>query len=232
MPPFTNTFQWGVELYRFVLARGTPRWLSLFPLGTIICGIVYWFLLEHLLIVVLGFVLLITVVVLSLFFRDPERIIGDGVVSPADGKVVRIECRGRDWWFVSIFMNVHNVHVNRIPWTGTILDQEYIKGGFAPAFNKESDRNERLITRLKTRYGKWELVQIAGAVARRIVPYVQTGQELNKGERFGLIRLGSRVDLLFKMPRGMTIDIEVGQKVRAGSTNIASPTKTKHRGGR
>jgi phosphatidylserine decarboxylase len=219
-----------VELFPFDLARGTPRWLALFPLGTIICGLVYWFLLEHLLVVVLGFALLIIVIILSLFFRDPERKVGEGVVSPADGKVVRVENRGRGWWFVSIFMNVHNVHVNRMPWDGIIIDQEYIHGGFAPAFNKESDRNERLITTVKTRYGKWEMTQIAGAVARRIIPYVRSGQELEKGERFGLIRFGSRVDLLFKMPRGMSIAVEVDQKVRAGSTNLASPNRARGQG--
>ena len=158
---------------------------------------------------------------LSLFFRDPDRKIGEGVVSPADGKVVRVEKRRGSWWFVSIFMNVHNVHVNRIPWEGIVVGQEHIPGGYAPAFNKDSDRNERLITKLKTSTGTWEITQIAGAVARRIVPYVTTGQIVFKGQRFGMIRYGSRVDLLFKTPRGMMVDVEVGQRVLAGTTNLA-----------
>jgi phosphatidylserine decarboxylase len=218
-----------VELFTIRLARGTPRWLAVFPLVTIVCGLLYWFLVQNMLLIFGGFVLLIIVFILALFFRDPERKIGEGVISPADGKVVRIEQRRRGWWFISIFMNVHNVHVNRIPWDGTVQDQEYIKGGFVPAFDKDSDSNERLITRFKTGTGVWEITQIAGAVARRIVPYVHQGQRLAKGDRFGMIRYGSRVDLLFKLPRGMDIDVQVGQKVLAGSTNLASPGSSKKR---
>lgn len=170
-----------------------------------------------------GFGFLVIMVPLSLFFRDPERSIGIGVVSPADGKVVTVERRKGSWWFISIFMNVHNVHVNRVPWDGVVAYQEHIPGGYVPAFNKDSDTNERLVTRLKTGNGTWEITQIAGAVARRIIPYVRVGQVLAKGERFGMIRYGSRVDLLFKPPRGMVIEVEVGQRVLAGTTNLAGP---------
>lgn len=172
-----------------------------------------------------GFGSIVLMVPLSLFFRDPERIIGDGVVSPADGKVVMVEKKGGNSWLVSIFMNVHNVHVNRIPWGGIVVDKMHISGGYAPAFNKDSNRNERLITKLKTSNGTWEITQIAGAVARRIVPYVKVGDVLNKGQRFGMIRYGSRVDLLFKMPKGMIIDVKVGERVLAGTTNIAISKK-------
>ncbi len=183
------------------------------------------FVYSSLILAAVGFFLLILSIPLSLFFRDPDRKIGNGVISPADGKIVRVENRGKGYWFVSIFMNVHNVHVNRIPWDGSIVNQNYIKGGFVPAFDKDSDNNERLITTLKTSNGKWEITQIAGAVARRIVPYLSVGTQVTKGQRFGMIRYGSRVDVLFKLPRGMKIEVEVGQKVLAGTTNLAGPRK-------
>jgi phosphatidylserine decarboxylase len=173
-----------------------------------------WFIIS-------GFGSLIVMFPISLFFRDPSRKIGNGVVSPADGRVMVVERKRGKWWFVSIFMNIHNVHVNRAPWDCVIISQEHFTGGYIPAFNKDSDMNERVVTRLKTNNGTWEVTQIAGAVARRIIPYAGVGQVLAKGQRFGLIRFGSRVDLLFQMPRGMSIDIEVGQKVIAGTTNIA-----------
>jgi phosphatidylserine decarboxylase len=225
---FEDRFLWGVELFPFNYARGTPKWLAVFPLATIISGILYWIFYPTLWFVISGFGSLILMIPLSLFFRDPERKIGDGVVSPADGKVMSVERRQGNWWFVSIFMNIHNVHVNRAPWDCVVVSQEHIPGGYVPAFNKDSDRNERIITKLRTRNGTWEIAQIAGAVARRIIPYTTLGQPLEKGQRFGLIRYGSRVDLLFKMPKGMIIDVEVGQRVLAGTVNVASPKQVRH----
>jgi phosphatidylserine decarboxylase len=156
-----------------------------------------------------------------IFFRDPKRSVGEGVVSPADGKVITVERRKGNWYFISIFMNIHNVHVNRAPWEGRVISQEHIPGGFVPAFNKDSDSNERVVTRIGTDNGTWEMVQIAGAVARRIISYVKPGQILEKGDRFGMIRFGSRVDLHFKLPRGYFISVREGDRVRAGSSNLA-----------
>ncbi|MGA1793016.1 MAG: phosphatidylserine decarboxylase [Thermoplasmatota archaeon] len=201
------------------------------PVAAIICGSLYILAFPAFALIVLGFLFLISGVVLGLFFRDPERIVGEGVVSPADGRVTRVEMmRGRTC-FVSIFMNVHNVHVNRMPWSGTILDVVHHPGGFAPAFNKDSDNNERTVTRFKTEFGTWEMTQIAGAVARRIVPYISPGDRLEKGDRFGLIRFGSRVDLKFTIPPGMELTVEIGQKVRAGSSEIASLKTNKRKMG-
>ena len=90
-----------------------------------------------------------------------------------------------------------------------------------PAFSKESDENERVLIRLRTGYGTWEMTQIAGAVARRIVPYVAEGQSVAKGERVGMIRFGSRVDLLVRTPPGMTICVSTGDRVKAGETPLA-----------
>ena len=171
----------------------------------------------------LGFLILAVSIVLGLFFRDPDRRIGSGVVSPADGRVMKAEAEKGGRYHVSIFMNVHNVHVNRMPWPGRILHVEHHPGGFVPAFNKDSDLNERVVVSFRTENGDWEVTQIAGAVARRIVPYIVPGQDLRKGERFGLIRFGSRVDLSFRMPKGMVLAVSPGQKVRAGVTDIAAP---------
>jgi len=181
--------------------------------------------------IILGFFFLFSGVLIGMFFRDPERRIGDGVVSPADGRVTRVEMRRGRTCFVSIFMNVHNVHVNRMPWSGTIIDVVHHPGGYVPAFDKDSDNNERVVTRFRNEYGNWEMTQIAGAVARRIVPYISAGQQLERGDRFGMIRFGSRVDLLFKVPAGMELNVVQGQKVIAGSSVIASKHDRKGTGG-
>ncbi len=204
-----------------MLARGTPIWPGILPAGSVIAGIIYLLGVDSIIILLVGALFLIAPVPLLLFFRDPERRIAEGVVSPADGVVVEVAEKGKGWWFVSIFMNVHNVHVNRAPWRGTVIDIEHIPGGYVPAFNKDSDRNERVITRLKTGNGTWTIKQIAGAVARRIVLYVSEGQNLEKGERFGMIRYGSRVDLEFRMPRGMEVRVCPGDRVKAGASEIA-----------
>ena len=164
-----------------------------------------------------------------LFFRDPERRIGDGVVSPADGRVMGVFREGR-YHRINIFMNVHNVHVNRAPVDCQVISVERKHGGYVPAFDKESDRNERVITTIETRYGTWTVTQIAGAVARRIIPYVNGGEELGRGERFGLIRFGSRVDLKFTLPRGMEICVKPGDRVLAGASCLASRGKGRYQG--
>ncbi|MBN1540335.1 MAG: phosphatidylserine decarboxylase [Candidatus Thermoplasmatota archaeon] len=216
-----------------MLARGTPLWLGSLPIASILCGAFYLLIYRSGFLIYLGFILLLIGMVLVLFFRDPERTVGEGVVSPADGRILRVEEKGRGWWFVSIFMNIQDVHVNRSPWSGKVIDLTHHSGGFVPAFNKGSDRNERVVIRLRTDNGIWEITQIAGAVARRIIPYLFPGQELKKGERIGLIRFGSRVDMLFRMPAGMRIIVEPGQKVIAGRTGIAVPyRKIPGKGGR
>ncbi|MDG6221510.1 MAG: phosphatidylserine decarboxylase [Candidatus Thermoplasmatota archaeon] len=152
------------------------------------------------------------------FFRDPEREIGEGITSPADGKVSSIEKTGNGLR-ISIFMNVHNVHVNRSPSDGEIVSILHIPGKHLPAFDKDSSRNERVITRMSTTHGQMEITQIAGAFARRIVPYVKEGQKMKKGERIGLIRFGSRVDIC--LPPNSKVEVKKGDKVLAGVTTFA-----------
>ncbi|MFI6348140.1 phosphatidylserine decarboxylase [Streptomyces sp. NPDC050560] len=153
------------------------------------------------------------------FFRDPDREITEGrVVAPADGVVQSIMPWHGGRTRVAIFMSPLNVHVNRAPLAGTVTSVEHIPGGFVPAFNKESENNERVVWHLDTELGDIEMVQIAGAVARRIVPYLPRGSKVEQGDRIGLIRFGSRVDLY--LPEGVDVALEVGQKTVAGVTRV------------
>ncbi|MFC8721224.1 phosphatidylserine decarboxylase [Kitasatospora sp. NPDC057198] len=153
------------------------------------------------------------------FFRDPEREIGAGrVISPADGVVQSIDEWPDGRTRVAVFMSPLNVHVNRAPLAGTVTSVEHIAGGYVPAFNKDSDRNERVVWHFDTELGDIEMVQIAGAVARRIVPYMDAGTKVEQGERVGLIRFGSRVDTY--LPAGVEVGVTVGQKTTAGVTRL------------
>jgi len=153
------------------------------------------------------------------FFRDPDREITDGrVISPADGVVQSIMSWPDGRTRVAIFMSPLNVHVNRAPLAGTVTSVEHVPGGYVPAFNKESENNERVVWHLDTELGDVEMVQIAGAVARRIVPYVTSGTKVEQGERVGLIRFGSRVDVY--LPQGIEAGVDVGQATTAGVTRL------------
>jgi phosphatidylserine decarboxylase len=153
------------------------------------------------------------------FFRDPERTIGQGrVICPADGVVQSIDPWPDGRTRVAVFMSPLNVHVNRAPLAGTVASVEHVPGGYVPAFNKDSDRNERVVWHFDTEIGDVEMVQIAGAVARRIVPYLEAGAKVEQGERVGLIRFGSRVDTY--LPAGVEPAVEVGQRTTAGVTRL------------
>jgi phosphatidylserine decarboxylase len=162
---------------------------------------------------------------LIVFFRDPERSIGHGIVAVADGKIREIiklqDVDVGDCLRISTFMNIQNVHVNRMPLAGTIEKMIHHPGGHVPAFQKESDANERVVLLIKTDVGMMKIVQIAGAVARRIVPYVSEGTALTKGEKIGLIRLGSRVDLYVPANKIKTLTIQVHKRIKAGEDTIA-----------
>ncbi len=159
------------------------------------------------------------------FFRDPFRVIGPGVVAVADGKIREIvHLQDPDVGScirVSTFMNIHNVHVNRMPLDGTIQSITHYFGRHVPAFKKESDSNERVVLLIKTDIGLMKIVQIAGAVARRIVPYVTQDTMVKKGEKIGLIRLGSRVDLYLPANRIKVLVIQVHGTITAGEDTIA-----------
>ncbi len=172
------------------------------------------------------FFVLLTIFVIC-FFRNPNRTIPPddlSIVAPADGKVIKVVDTVEDglihgnYQMISIFMNVFNVHVNRIPCTGRISAIDYREGKFFSAnLDKASALNERNYLVIRPAQGDdIMIVQIAGLIARRIVCWVKTGMEVQKGERFGLIRFGSRLDVY--LPAGIDIQVQLGQKVRAGET--------------
>lgn len=163
------------------------------------------------------------------FFRNPERLIPreEGVIiAPADGKVVYVGEVDKAPLLegpalkISIFMSVFNVHVNRAPCSGKILDMYYQKGSFFNAgLDKASDQNEQAGILIETESGhKLLCVQIAGLVARRIVTYPAIGDLLERGCRYGLIRFGSRIDLY--LPAGTESSVVLGQKTVAGETVV------------
>jgi len=155
------------------------------------------------------------VLFLLIFFRDPERTPdGEGMLSPADGKI-----RSMNGQKISIFMNLHNVHVNRAPLSGTVKSIRYEKGAFKPAFLAASGKNEKNKITLATEYGDTALTQVAGFFARRIVCYVSEGENVARGQRLGMIRFGSRVDVT--VPENFEINVTPGDKVKAGKTVIA-----------
>jgi phosphatidylserine decarboxylase len=160
-----------------------------------------------------------------MFFRDPERAIGNGIVMPADGRVREIsDVTDSDvgkCTLVSTFMNIYNVHVNRMPLDGTIKDIVHHKGAHLPAFKKESEKNERVIITIETKIGMIKVIQIAGTLARRIVPYIKKGDTLKKGEKIGIIRLGSRVDIYLPSKAIKTICVKEGDMVKAGEDALA-----------
>jgi len=160
-----------------------------------------------------------------MFFRDPDRKIGQGIVAVADGKIRDItKFEDKDIGFcicISTFMNVNNVHVNRMPLNGKVESMQHIDGGHIPAFKKESDRNERVITIIDSKIGKIKVVQIAGTLARRIVPYIRRIETLKKGEKIGIIRLGSRVDVYLPSKKIKKVCVKVGDKIKAGEDCLA-----------
>jgi len=163
------------------------------------------------------------------FFRDPERVPPEGsdiLVSPADGKVIIVQKLAKSEYLddpcqkVSIFMNVFNVHVNRIPFDGIVEKLAYTPGKFINAsFDKASEHNERNALVIKTSDGRrFAVVQIAGLIARRIVNCVGIGERVSRGERYGMIQFGSRLDLY--LPLGFEVQVKVGDKTSAGTTII------------
>jgi len=158
------------------------------------------------------------------FFRDPERRIPDGpvLVSPADGRVMAVRPAAGDAGepFVSIFMNPLDVHVNRAPLAGTIVQYQYFRGRFKPAFEESAGmENERNMIVIQGDRCQVRLSQIAGILARRIVFRKKVGDVVRTGERIGMIRFGSRVDLW--LPREARVVVRAGQKVKAGNTILA-----------
>jgi phosphatidylserine decarboxylase len=155
-----------------------------------------------------------------IFFRDPERTIAQGIVAPADGKIRDIKHENHQY-LISTFMEVNNVHVNRMPLDGRITKMTHFPGYHLRAWKKESDLNERVVITIDTALGEVTVVQIAGLIARRIYPYIKEGDILKKGDRIGIIRLGSRVDVYLPAEKIQLIPVKVGDPVKAGQDTIA-----------
>jgi phosphatidylserine decarboxylase len=185
-----------VTLVSFIFAP----WAWLSGGAVILCGFAFW------------------------FYRDPDRTPpeGEGVlVAPADGRVVEIVSVTHPFTGeatkVGIFMNVFSVHVNRVPCRGSVEYLEYVPGRKIAAFApKASEVNERHYVGLSTAYGPVLLVQIAGLLARRIVCRVRRGDVLSTGDRYGMIKLGSKVDIY--LPKSVKLQVKIGDKVYAGKS--------------
>lgn len=205
-------------------------------IATLIFGAInfslFWFLgssLPWLFIAVLVITLVLLILVIS-FFRIPSRkltINGNQVIAPADGKVVVIEETVDNEYFnnkrlqISVFMSPLNVHVNRNPVSGEVVYNKYHKGKYLVAWHpKSSTENER--HSVVIRKGNTEILvkQIAGALAKRIINYLEVGQKVEQGEELGFIKFGSRVDLL--LPVGTTVNVSLHEVVKGGVTVLAT----------
>jgi phosphatidylserine decarboxylase len=166
---------------------------------------------------------------LTIFFRDPPRRHPNDphlVISAADGVVVEIVRLNEPVFLegpslkIGVFMNLHNVHVNRTPFAGRVAFRQHVHGEFLQAFRPEaSSRNEHHFTGFETAHGRVLVKQIAGIMARRIVCSVEEGQAVATGERLGMIKFGSRVDVF--MPPQFDPQVEIGDRIKAGVTPIA-----------
>jgi phosphatidylserine decarboxylase len=163
------------------------------------------------------------------FFRDPERIpavtAAEFILAPADGKVTAIDLVDEPLYLqgparrISVFMSIFDVHVQRSPYEGQVQFLYYQPGSFAPAFLKDTRSNESNLIGVETPLGRIAVKQIAGILARRIICWVEPGDPVVKGERLGLIRFGSRVDLF--LPPEVEVLVSEGQRVTAGQTLLA-----------
>lgn len=207
------------------VAREGYPFIGLFAFVTLVFALLGWTLLT---LILLGLTLFSVY-----FFRNPERVTpqdDDLVVAPADGKVVFVGPVEEERYFkqrmtkVSIFMSVFDVHVNRVPCNGRVIDSYYHRGEFLNAsYDKASEVNEQAGLLLETDAGQRVLfVQIAGLVARRIVTYPVIGDLLQRGARYGLIRFGSRVDIY--LPLAADVSITLGERTVGGETIVGSLT--------
>lgn len=198
------------------------------PLILVSVGMVLWHL------YIAAFLVMLLAAFDFFFFRNPERGVSEEVsdpekvvVAPADGKVILVDEDHLEGDFLrtetiklSIFMSIFDVHVNRVPVSGEILQIQYRKGKFHIASKEEASReNEKNAVIIKTNRGFFILVvQVAGIFARRIVCWVKEGDKVVTGQRFGMVKFGSRVDLY--LPKGSSLNVNVGRKVKAGETIV------------
>ncbi|MDD1759849.1 MAG: phosphatidylserine decarboxylase [Methanothrix sp.] len=149
------------------------------------------------------------------FHRDPDRLpSGNGMISPADGRIIKILHNK-----ITIFMGPADVHVNRAPLDGVVLKTEHVRGSHLPAFLGAASNNQQNRIEMETSDGVIELRQITGTLVREIICYVRPGDHVVRGERIGMIRFGSRVEMT--VPESYNLSVRLGDKVRAGETIVA-----------
>jgi phosphatidylserine decarboxylase len=209
------------------IAQGSLSWIAISFIFTGILFCFSYFISSQLQYVCLfiSLLMLLLSIALVIFFRDPTRSIGSGIIAVADGMIREITDENDSdvgkCTKISTFMNIHNVHVNRMPLDGTVSEIVHFHGSHLPAFKKESEKNERVNILIKSKIGAVKIILIAGTIARRIVPYIEDGAKVKKGEKIGLIRLGSRVDIYLPRQKIQSISVKEKDKVRAGEDTIA-----------
>ena len=210
------------------IAKGGLYWILSSLILFVIVSLLSFFMtgLVQRMLIFFSLVFALISILLVVFFSYLDRKVGNGIVAVADGIIrdvntVKDEDVGNAF-FISTFMNIYHVHVNRLPIDGTIEKITHIPGSHLPAFTKESERNERVILLINTKMGLVKIILIAGTVARRIVPYISKGNQVKKGEKISLIRLGSRVDVLLPKKMKLTIAVNKKDRVTAGVSTIAT----------
>jgi len=192
--------------------------------GLLAGNIAIWFALDGNFRFGFGVPALVLLLSLVNFYRNPDRVVpehkGVIVISPADGRVVNVT-RNAEATCISIFLSAFDVHVNRIPVSGVVVALSHREGSYLPAYlSRSSIENERVILEIDSPdAGRVECVQVAGLMARRIHNWIKIGDPVRMGDRYGIIRLGSRVDL--KLPSQFEPLVKRGMKVRGGETLLA-----------
>src|SRR3989339_287036 len=184
-----------------------------FIAGFGVAGICFWFIAMP-----LGLILSLLAAICLYFFRDPYRNImksGRFVFSPADGKVMEI-IEEKDKKIIRIFLSIFNVHIQRAPFSGSIRSIEYKPGKFLPAMDRNAHAvNEQNVFTIDTVYGEIQVMQIAGILARRIVSWVKAGDKVEAGQRIGIIKFGSQVDII--LPAKIEVLVKLNEKVKGGT---------------
>jgi len=199
-----------------MIAKGCLGWV-LSPMILFFLFLILFY--NNFLVLIVLIPLLFITIFFLVFFRDPKRVVGKEVVSPADGRIRDIKME-KDQVFISIFMGITNVHVNRMPIDGKITEMKHFPGRHLRAYKKESEFNERVTIDIESTIGKVKVVQIAGLIARRIYPYIKKNDELKKGDKIGIIRLGSRVDVYLPADKIKNVPVKNNDLVYAGVTTI------------
>jgi phosphatidylserine decarboxylase len=191
-------------------------------------ALVIWLITKNQITAYLTLAFAVVALFMMFFFRDPVRqgnYLPGQLISPADGKVVIVKETEDQFLFkqkvlqVSIFLSPMDVHINWIPISGQVIYQQYHPGKYFPAFvEKSSLANEQMHLGIETPHGKILMKQIAGTLARRVVCYPRLGDEVSAGQRMGLMKFGSRIDLL--LPLGTKVNVKVGDRVQGGITVI------------